>query len=44
MPDPGAYWCEKEELEAAGTNTTQLKNISRFTTNFNRAARNRPSS
>lgn len=27
MPDPGAYWCEKEELEAAGINTTQLKTL-----------------
>jgi len=25
MPDPGAYWCEKEEFEVAGINTTQLK-------------------
>lgn len=44
MPDPGAYWCEKEELEAAGINTTQLKTLAVFTINFNRAARNRASS
>lgn len=27
MPDPGAYWFEKEELEAAGINITQLKTL-----------------
>jgi len=27
MPDPGAYWCEKEEFEVAGINTTQLKTL-----------------
>ena len=27
MPDIGAYWCEKEELKAAGINTTQLKTL-----------------
>ena len=27
MPDPGAYWCEIEEFEVAGINTTQLKTL-----------------
>ena len=27
MPDPGAYWCEKEEFEVAGINATQLKTL-----------------
>ena len=27
MPDPGAYWCEKEDFEVAGINTTQLKTL-----------------
>lgn len=27
MPDPGAYWCEKEAFEVAGINTTQLKTL-----------------
>ena len=27
MPDPGAYWFEKEEFEVAGINTTQLKTL-----------------
>jgi len=27
MPDPGAYWYEKEEFEVAGINATQLKTL-----------------
>ena len=27
MPDPGAYWFEKEEFEVAGINTNQLKTL-----------------